>query len=67
MTFKNTGEMCVVLVSDFNREEGFKTVDLGNYFVNELNGEKCLITSREYASKYKRLVDVPIYVRKEKK
>ena len=67
MTFKNTGEMCIVFVSDLNREDGLKTVDLGNYFVNELNGEKCLITSREHAVKYKKLVDVPIYVRKEKK
>ena len=57
MAFKNTGIMCMVTVN-----ESF--IDLGNYFTNEKTGERVLITTREKAKKYGRLVKVPIYVRK---
>lgn len=60
--FLNTYQMCIVFVPDQNREEGFKCVDLGNFFKDEM-GKKVLITSRELAEKYSKLVDVPIFIR----
>ena len=62
MTFKNTGEICLVRAPDANRKEGFKYVDLGNYFTAP-DGSKCLITSLENAKVYKNRVSVPIYIR----
>lgn len=59
---KNTGEMCMVNVADANREEGFKMVDLGNYFI--LDGRKVLLTTLQNAKAYGHLVDVDIYIRK---
>ena len=64
-TFKNTGVMCMVTIADFSRDEGFKHVDLGNYFLDS-NGNKCLITSKELANKYYKQINVPIYAYKEK-
>jgi hypothetical protein len=63
MSFRNTGVMCMVAVPDYNREEGFKSVDLGNYFTDP-NGDRCLVTSVELASRYSRYVNVPIYTRR---
>jgi hypothetical protein len=62
MTFKNTGTMCMITVPDANRKEGFKHVDLGNYFT-DTNGNKCLVTTKENATKYSIQINVPIYVR----
>jgi hypothetical protein len=62
MTFKNTNKMCMITVLDANREDGFKHVDLGNYFTDS-DGNKCLVTTKENAIKYGIQVNVPIYVR----
>jgi len=62
MTFKNTGVICMVEVPDANRKEGFRNVDLGNYFTAP-DGTQCLITSVENARAYKDKVNVPIYIR----
>ena len=61
MSLKNTGAMCVVIVPDANNADGFKLVDLGNYF--ELDGKRVLVTSKEKATKYGKQIDVPIYIR----
>ena len=58
--FKNTGAMCLLTVPDANREDGFRHVDAGNYFIR--NGRKCLITSKEFAFMYGKYIDVPIYI-----
>jgi len=63
MTFKNTGVICMIQVPDANRKDGFKNVDLGNYFTAP-DGTQCLITSIENAKAYKDKVEVPIYIRK---
>jgi hypothetical protein len=62
MTFKNTGVICLIEVADANREEGFRHVDIGNYFTDP-NGNQCVITSIENAKAYKEKINVPIYVR----
>jgi hypothetical protein len=62
MTFKNTGVICMISVQDCNRKEGFKHIDLGNYFTDS-NGNKCLVTTKENATKYSSHINVPIYVR----
>ena len=62
MTYKNTGVMCMVTVTDANRKDGIKFIDLGNYFTDD-NGKKFLLTSIENAKKYWRLVNVPILIR----
>ena len=62
MKFINTGEICIIEIPDANREEGFKHVDLGNYFIAP-DGAKCLITSFENARTYKNRVNVLIYIR----
>jgi hypothetical protein len=62
MTFKNTGIMCMITVPDSNRKDGFKHVDLGNYFT-DTDGNKCLVTTKENAIKYGSQINVPIYVR----
>ena len=62
MKFKNTGQMCMITEPDANREEGFRFVDLGNYFFDAF-GRKCLVTTKENAIKYGDRVDVPIYIR----
>jgi hypothetical protein len=54
----NTGVMCVVFVNN-------KFIDLGNYFTAP-NGDDFLITTIDNAKQYSHLVDVPVYVRKEK-
>jgi len=64
MTLNNTGVVCMVSIADTNAKEGFRLVDLGNYF--ELNGKRVLVTSQENAIKYGGQVDAPIYVLKEK-
>jgi hypothetical protein len=61
MSLKNTGAMCMVTVPDANNADGFKLVDLGNYF--ELDGKRVLVTSKENAMKYGKQIDVPIYIR----
>ena len=65
MTYRNTGEMCLITVADPNREEGFRNIDLGNYFTND-QGDKFLLTSHENAKKYSEQVNVPILVWKGK-
>ena len=62
MSLKNTGAICMVTVSDANNADGFKLVDLGNYF--ELDGKRVLVTSQENALKYGKQIDVPIYIRR---
>ena len=62
MTFKNTGVICMLQIPDLNREEGFRCVDLGNYFIAP-DGTKCLITSADLAQKYQHKINVPIYIR----
>lgn len=62
MTFKNTGVICMIEVADASREDGIRHVDVGNYFVSP-DGTKCLITSIEFARKYKEKINVPIYIR----
>lgn len=62
MSYKNTGVVCFITVPDETREEGFRLIDLGNYFTNEQR-EKFLLTSYENAMKYWRKVDVPILIR----
>jgi len=64
-TFKNTGVMCMIEVADTSREEGFRCVDLGNYFTAP-DGTQCLITSIENARAYKDKISVPIYTRAQK-
>jgi len=63
MTFVNTGVLCMITVPDANRLEGFKQIDLGNYYMKD--NKKCLITNIEYATKYGKQIDVPIYVMKD--
>lgn len=58
---KNTGEICLVRVFDSNREEGFRVVDLGNYYLSD-DGQKCLITTEKLAVEFGHLVNVPIYI-----
>ena len=55
--------MCMVKVPDLNREEGFRLIDMGNYYADE-KGEKSLITSLELAKKYGHLVKEKVYTRK---
>ena len=63
MTFKNTGVICVISIPDANSKDGFRNIDLGNYFTAP-DGTRCLITSVENARAYKHKIDVPIYTRK---
>ena len=63
-SFTNTGEMCMIIVRDDNREEGIRPVDIGNYF-KDTKGNKVLIMNKEDAIKYNKLVDCPIYIRKK--
>lgn len=60
----NTGEMCMIMVEEPNRLEGFRFVDIGNYYKDK-DGNKCVILSKEDAIKYNSYIDVPIYVKKE--
>ena len=62
MTFKNTGVICMIEVADANQEDGIRHVDVGNYFTAP-DGTKCLITSIQFAKKYKEKINVPIYIR----
>ena len=62
--FIPTGEMCMVHIRDENREDGFRSVDIGNYYTSP-DGEKVLIMSCEQAERYGNLLEVPIYIRKE--
>jgi len=63
--FRITEQICLIAVPDENRQEGFKYVDLGNYY-KDSNGEKCLVTSKELARKYFKFINVPIYTNKGK-
>jgi hypothetical protein len=63
--FRITEQMCLIAVPDENREEGFKYVDLGNYY-KDSKGDKCLVTSKELARKYSKFIKVPIYTHKGK-
>lgn len=63
MKFTNTGVMCMIHVKDNNCHDGIRSVDLGNYYIDE-NGNYCLITSAELARRYAHLVAVPVYVRR---
>jgi hypothetical protein len=63
MTFKNAYQICLIRVPDQNRKEGFRFVDLGNYFTDS-NGCKCLITSQRLAEKYSDFLNVPVYIHK---
>ena len=55
--------MCMVEVPDSNREEGFRLVDMGNYYADEKD-ERFLITSFELAKKYGHLVKEKVYTPK---
>ena len=57
MTLSNTGVMCMVHI-------GERSVDMGNYYVNNKTGERVLVTNQELAQKYSRFINVPIYVRR---
>lgn len=59
--YKNTGKVCFITVSDPNRKDGFRTVDLGNLFTDDKNQE-FLLTSVENAEKYWQQVNVPILI-----
>jgi hypothetical protein len=61
MTLKNTGVMCLITVPDANRKDGFKHIDVGNYYEN--NGTRCVVTTKEIAIQYAHKIDVPVYVR----
>ncbi len=63
--FKITEQICLIRVPDENRIEGFRYIDLGNYFIDS-NGKKCLVTSKQLAEKYSDLLNVPVYVHKLK-
>jgi hypothetical protein len=65
-SFINTGIICTISVPDSNRKEGFKFIDLGNFFINNVDGKQCLITTKENAMQYEKYVKVPIYIRKTK-
>lgn len=62
---KNTGAICLVHIFDPTREDGVRSVDIGNYWLDE-NGQRCVITSLELAKRYAHLVDVDVYVFKPK-
>jgi len=62
--FRLTGEICLIAVQDPSREDGFRHVDLGNYYETK-GGQKVLITTVELARRYGHLVDVPVFVRRE--
>ena len=57
MTLSNTGVMCMVHI-------GERSIDMGNYYVNNKTGERVLVTNQELAQKYSRFINVPIYVRR---
>jgi hypothetical protein len=63
--FKITEQICLIRVPDENRIDGFRFVDLGNYFTDS-NGKKCLVTSQQLADKYSDFLNIPVYVRKGK-
>ena len=54
----------IFYISDTNKEDGFKFVDVGNYYTMP-NGKKCVITSFDLANKYKHYINFPIYTIKE--
>ena len=60
--YKNTGEICMVHIAEDSAESGFRSVDLGSYYIKKDTGEKVLITSRRLAEKYAHLVHVPVYI-----
>jgi hypothetical protein len=60
---KNTGAMCMVEVPDSSREEGFRLIDMGNYYADG-KGENYLITSLDLAKKYGHLVKEKVYTPK---
>jgi hypothetical protein len=64
MPFRLTEQMCLITVPDANREDGYRHVDLGNYYMDD-NNRKCLVTTAELADKYYRYVRVPMYIRKK--
>lgn len=61
--WKNTGVMCLVSVRDINREEGFKSVDVGNFY-EDADGNKMVLMTIDDANKYANLIDVPVYTRR---
>jgi hypothetical protein len=63
--FRITEQICLIRVPDENRKEGFRFIDLGNYFTDSA-GRKCLVTSQKLAKKYSDFVNVPVYIQKEK-
>ena len=63
--FRITEQICLIAVPDENREDGFKYVDLGNYYTDN-NGNKCLVATKEIAKKYSKFIKVPIYIHRGK-
>ena len=51
----------MIAVKDSNCEEGFRNIELGNYFT-DAGGNKCLVTTKENAVKYSNQISVPVYV-----
>ena len=62
--FTNTGVMCMITIDDLSRKDGFKSIDLGNYFLSP-SGSRCLILTSEDAKRYGHLASVPVYVMKK--
>jgi len=60
---QNTGVMCMITVNDNNAIDGIRHVDMGNYYKTE-TGEQVVVTTKELAQRYHKLIDDTIYVRK---
>lgn len=56
--FKNTGTMCLLEVQDMNNEDGFRVVDVGNWFKCQQTNEKYVLMSVKNAKKYYEHPDV---------
>lgn len=60
-TLTNKG-ICLVQVSDYNKEEGYRNVNVGNYFEDDA-GNLFVVTTLEMAKKYYQYINVPILTR----
>ena len=63
-TLKNKG-LCLIQVPNYNREESYANIDIGNYYEDSL-GNLFVVTTTELAKKYHNYIDVPILIRKKK-
>ena len=53
--------MCMLTVNDYNKLDDVKNIDIGNYYVDEKDN-KCVVITKELASKYHNLIDCDIYI-----